>query len=120
MAHGMPEILADSRRLGQVLVNLILNASKFGHPNTSIDLTVIVRAGVVRVAVADRGPGVSIEQSERLFEPYYRGPSPPASARTVSASACPSSSPSSRPTVARWASRVAAEVALDSGSPCRR
>jgi signal transduction histidine kinase len=75
MAHSVPEILADSRRLGQVLVNLILNASKFGSSTMAIDLTVAVRDGVVRVVVADRGPGVSIEQSERLFEPYYRGPS---------------------------------------------
>lgn len=73
-ANILPEVLADSRRLGQVLVNLILNASKFGEPNTPIDVTISSRDGVVRVAVADRGPGVSPEQAQRLFEPYYRAP----------------------------------------------
>jgi signal transduction histidine kinase len=74
LLSGVPEVLADSRRLGQVLVNLILNASKFGAPNTSIDVTVSYRDGAVRVAVADRGPGVAPEQAARLFEPYYRAP----------------------------------------------
>jgi two-component system sensor histidine kinase KdpD len=74
LLSGLPEVLADSRRLGQVLVNLILNASKFGPPNTSIDVTVSLAAGAVRVAVADRGPGVAREQAQRLFEPYYRAP----------------------------------------------
>src|SRR5690348_11949270 len=50
----VPEILADSRRLGQVFINLILNASKFGAPNTRIDLTISMRNGAVRIAVADR------------------------------------------------------------------
>ena len=75
MPAKLPEVLADSRRLGQVLVNLILNASKFGRPNMSIDVTISVRDGVVRVTVADRGPGVAPDQAERLFEPYYRAPS---------------------------------------------
>jgi two-component system sensor histidine kinase KdpD len=74
LPQRLPEVLADSRRLGQVLVNLILNASKFGAANTSIDVTVSVRGNVVRVAVADRGPGVPPEQALRLFEPYYRAP----------------------------------------------
>jgi len=74
MASDLPEVIADSRRLGQVLINLILNASKFGAPNSSIDVTISIRGGTVRVAVADRGPGVSIEQAQRLFEPYYRAP----------------------------------------------
>lgn len=73
-ANALPEVNADSRRLGQVLVNLILNASKFGAPNTSIDVTISKSGGSVRVAVADRGPGVSPEQAQRLFEPYYRAP----------------------------------------------
>ena len=74
MPNKLPEVLADGRRLGQVLVNLILNASKFGPPNSSIDVTISARDGVVRVTVADRGPGVAPEHAERLFEPYFRAP----------------------------------------------
>ncbi|MDQ3808985.1 MAG: ATP-binding protein [Chloroflexota bacterium] len=72
LPQRLPEVLVDSRRLGQVLINLILNASKFGQANTSIDLTISVCGTHVRVAVADRGPGVRPEEAERLFEPYYR------------------------------------------------
>lgn len=74
IAAGLPNVMADSRRLGQVLINLILNASKFGPANTAIDVTISTRAGAVSVAVADRGPGVPDEQVDRLFEPYYRAP----------------------------------------------
>jgi signal transduction histidine kinase len=73
-AGWLPEVLADSRRLGQVLINLIFNASKFSAPDTSIDLTISVRDDAVRVVVADRGPGVSSDQAQLLFEPYYRAP----------------------------------------------
>jgi two-component system, OmpR family, sensor histidine kinase KdpD len=72
---AVPEVRADGRRLGQVLVNLILNAGKFGRPGSRIDVTVSVRGGAVRVAVADRGPGLPAGQAERLFEPYYRAQS---------------------------------------------
>ena len=71
----LPEVLADSRRLGQVLINLILNASKFADADSAIDVTISQRDGSVSVAVADRGPGVPPEQAQRLFEPYYRAPS---------------------------------------------
>ncbi|MGI9146851.1 MAG: sensor histidine kinase [Chloroflexota bacterium] len=71
---GLPEVLADSRRLGQVLINLIMNASKFSSAKTPIDLSISIRPGAVRVCVADRGPGVSPDQADRLFEPYYRDP----------------------------------------------
>ena len=74
ITRAVPEVSADARRLGQALVNLILNASKFGAPNTSIDVTMSMRAGSVHVAVADRGPGVRLEEAQRLFEPYYRAP----------------------------------------------
>lgn len=73
-ASGLPQVMADTRRLGQVLVNLILNASKFGGNDSTIDVTVSTRDDVVRVVVADRGPGVSLDQVHRLFEPYYRSP----------------------------------------------
>lgn len=73
--RGVPEVIGDSRRLSQVLVNLILNASKFGEANSPIDLTITSRGdNAVRISVADRGPGVSPEHMHRLFEAYYRDP----------------------------------------------
>jgi two-component system, OmpR family, sensor histidine kinase KdpD len=74
LANRLPEVLADGRRLGQVLINLILNASKFGKTSSPIDVTISIRGGVVRVGVADRGPGIADGQAHRLFEPYYRAP----------------------------------------------
>lgn len=74
VAADVPEVLADSRRLGQVLINLILNASKFSACKTPIDVTISLRDDAVHVAVSDRGPGVSNELAHRLFEPYYRAP----------------------------------------------
>jgi signal transduction histidine kinase len=77
VAAGLSEVWADRHRLGQVLMNLILNASKFGPDDTRILVTISRgRTDGLRVAVADRGPGVSAEHANRLFEPYYRGPAP--------------------------------------------
>jgi signal transduction histidine kinase len=74
LSPRLPEVLADSRRLGQVLVNLILNASKFGPPSSEIEVAVTLKGRAIKVTVADRGPGVPPEQAVRLFEPYYRAP----------------------------------------------
>jgi len=72
----MPTLHADGRRLGQVLVNLILNASKFGEPKTPIDVSLARFRDTVRVTVSDRGPGLPPESTERLFEPFYRSTAP--------------------------------------------
>ena len=74
---GVPRITADSRRIGQVLVNLISNASRFGAPGQPIDLLVRTKAAVVRVTVADRGPGLPTGRHMRLFEPFERGHTTP-------------------------------------------
>jgi two-component system, OmpR family, sensor histidine kinase KdpD len=74
VAANVPNLSGDDRRLGQVLVNLLLNASKFSDVGTRIDVTVTRRGETVRVAVADRGPGLPPGDAERLFQPYYRAP----------------------------------------------
>jgi signal transduction histidine kinase len=74
LGQNVPEVLGDSRRLSQVLVNLILNASKFGVANSPIDLAISSRGDAVCMSVGDRGPGVSMDHTDRLFEPYYRDP----------------------------------------------
>jgi signal transduction histidine kinase len=70
---GSAPLWADRRRLVQVLVNLITNASKFSAVGAPIDVTIRAREGHLRVTVADRGPGLPRGRAARLFEPYYRG-----------------------------------------------
>jgi two-component system sensor histidine kinase KdpD len=70
----LPEVPADSRRIGQVLVNLVLNASKFSPDGTEIAVALAGRAGGVQVSVLDCGPGLPDGLAERLFEPFYRAP----------------------------------------------
>ena len=72
-AQGTPEVVwADGRRIGQVVVNLILNAGKFAAGGTPIDVTLTFAEGLVRVAVADRGPGIPRQLRDRIFEPYFQ------------------------------------------------
>jgi signal transduction histidine kinase len=68
-------VSGDARRLGQVLVNLVSNAAKYAGPGTAVEVSARARAGgVVRLAVADRGPGLPAGGAAALFEPYRRGP----------------------------------------------
>jgi two-component system sensor histidine kinase KdpD len=65
---------ADSRRIGQVLINLIANAGKYSGTSTRIDVTVVRKVGGVRLSVADRGPGLPPGGLDQLFAPYNRAP----------------------------------------------
>jgi signal transduction histidine kinase len=66
------DVAGDSRRIGQVLVNLISNASKFAAAGTDIEVTVVARGGYQRVCVADHGPGIPVGSCTRLFQPYQQ------------------------------------------------
>ena len=39
-----------------------------------MELALTTAPGVLEMAVLDRGPGVPVEQRERIFEPFYRLP----------------------------------------------
>jgi two-component system sensor histidine kinase KdpD len=72
-----PAVAADPRRIGQVLLNLISNASKVSPPEQSIELTLGTGpAERVRFTVGDRGPGLPPGSGRRLFEPSGRDESP--------------------------------------------
>lgn len=69
----LPPLIGDATRLTQVLVNLLGNASKYSPIGAPIDLEVIQQGTVLRVAVADRGPGIPYEERELLFRRFVRG-----------------------------------------------
>jgi len=61
----------DRRRLERVLVNLLENAAVHGGGATLVRVD-RERAAVVRISVEDTGPGVPLEDRERIFERFAR------------------------------------------------
>jgi signal transduction histidine kinase len=64
----------DRDRIKQVLLNLIGNAAKFSDPSSPITVAVVPEADEVVVSVADRGPGIAVEDQVRLFRRFSRLP----------------------------------------------
>jgi len=67
------EVNADPQRLGQVLVNLLTNASRYSPPGSSIDLTITAAGSTVELRVTDDGPGIPRREQRRIFERHQRG-----------------------------------------------
>ncbi len=65
-------VLADARYARQVLTNLLTNACNYGPQASTIRIAAEAVDGHVRVAVIDRGLGISKEKQMHLFERYYR------------------------------------------------
>jgi two-component system OmpR family sensor kinase len=65
-------VIADEFEIHEAVGNLVDNARKYAE-NAPIDVRVTVDPHVVRVEVADGGPGMSPEELEHAFERFYRG-----------------------------------------------
>jgi two-component system sensor histidine kinase KdpD len=74
----LPLVPVDGVLIEQVFVNLLENAVKYTPPGTPIDISAEATTGIVRVEVADRGPGLSPEEETRIFDKFYRAPGTPA------------------------------------------
>ena len=62
----------DRAQIQQVLINLIKNAYEAGGPKDQVKVLVeIPEEGGCRIAVLDRGPGVSDEVFESVFVPFF-------------------------------------------------
>jgi signal transduction histidine kinase len=68
-----PPVKGDSRRLMQVLDNLIANAVKFSHRNGLVRVTTTHRGQTWRIDVADGGIGIPAEELDQLFSRFVRG-----------------------------------------------
>lgn len=71
-ALGPAMVLGDDQRLRQVMTNLITNAERYTPSETPIDVSVGPRDGHIIFEVRDHGPGIPIQQRERVFERFYR------------------------------------------------
>src|SRR6266508_1298921 len=67
------EIAIDSAKVERIVENLLVNASRHTPPGTPIWVSVDRRDDGALLTVADAGPGVPVEQRERIFQPFHRG-----------------------------------------------
>jgi len=76
----LPDVVAqmDPTHLHQILWNLCDNAVKYasaeaGAIAVEISCGVLETSGRVYVEIADRGPGITPDKVEQIFEPFYTG-----------------------------------------------
>lgn len=76
LAEGLPDALVDPFQIRQALLNVFLNAIEAMADGgvLTIETSVVADAGPtpsLAVAIADTGEGMSPEEVDRLFEPFY-------------------------------------------------
>jgi two-component system, OmpR family, sensor histidine kinase KdpD len=70
--HDLAPIWFDPVEIGEVVYNLIENATKYAPAGTDISLTAARSGQDVAIAVEDRGPGIPAQALPHLFDPFYR------------------------------------------------
>ena len=74
LAGNLPLVLGDPEALKRALSNLIDNAAEAMQQSLLKELTISTRAlpsGMIELAIADTGPGLTDDMRERLFLPYF-------------------------------------------------
>lgn len=72
--QGTLVVQVDHDRIVQVLNNYLSNALKYSAASKMIQVGLTRERNLVRVWVADQGPGLSFEAQQRIWEQFYRAP----------------------------------------------
>jgi signal transduction histidine kinase len=72
LAPGIDLVEGDERRLRQVVFNLLSNAVKFTPEGGEVVVATASRDHEVLVSVTDTGPGIPLDDHERIFEEFQQ------------------------------------------------
>ncbi len=72
LPEEISEVRADPGLLERILVNILTNAVRYSPAGRPPTVTVSEHANMVEVRVIDRGPGIPVEDRERVFLPFQR------------------------------------------------
>ncbi|HYR94250.1 MAG TPA: ATP-binding protein [Methylomirabilota bacterium] len=85
LAAGVPTdlgtVIADERKVRQILLNLLSNAVKFTPRGDRIDLSARKSNGEVQVSVCDTGIGIAREDQAKVFDEFQQVGRPSDSSR---------------------------------------
>lgn len=68
---GTPPIFCSAQKLGQVFINLIINAGHAIEVNGEIKIRTFLDKDNVCVEISDNGKGISPDKIQKIFEPFY-------------------------------------------------
>jgi PAS domain S-box-containing protein len=68
----LPPVYVDETRIGQVMTNLIENATKYSEEGSQITIEARHSGDEITVSVADKGAGIPPEFLEKLFDRFYQ------------------------------------------------
>jgi signal transduction histidine kinase len=69
--EARPVIVADGDRVLQIISNLLSNAFRWTPDGGRVELALGQENGTISVAVQDSGPGISKDDIERIFRPFW-------------------------------------------------
>jgi two-component system sensor histidine kinase KdpD len=72
LPNGLCMVRLDAVMIEQVLINLLENACKYTPLCSPIDITADLSTQMLKVTVADRGPGIPSGVEEKLFDKFYQ------------------------------------------------
>jgi len=69
--ESLPSCLMDSRRIKQVLLNLIMNAAQAIGKKGNISISTRAESSTVMIEIEDDGPGISKDIIDKIFDPFF-------------------------------------------------
>jgi signal transduction histidine kinase len=71
LADNLPEVYADPAQVGQVVLNILLNAIHAITPPGTIDVSTRLADKSVEVIFTDSGKGIPEEHLHKIFDPFF-------------------------------------------------
>jgi len=69
---NLPLVKTDKVMLGQVIYNLLNNASLYTKPDSRINVTAAIHVDILELIIEDNGDGFPEEEIENVFDKFYR------------------------------------------------
>jgi two-component system sensor histidine kinase BaeS len=73
ISEDFPDFQADPLRLSQAIENLVSNAIKYTPKGGTLTVRTANTSDAIFIEVEDSGPGISQDEQQKIFEPFYRG-----------------------------------------------
>ncbi len=71
LSENLPDIYADPAQIGQVVLNMALNAIHAITPPGTIEVSTRARGGFVEIVFGDTGRGIPEEHLRKIFDPFF-------------------------------------------------